>query len=197
MKRNANTLPRFILGGSLVGLMVVTPSAFAQTTATDDLDVKATLSAAFSISCDTALNFGEIVVPIGSESASVVIADDGSRTVNGVTTKTGDSPSQGICNIAGGTANASIGITYLDNSDSDVDEITLAEGSTNKPDTALTNLKVDSFVPSEDSDLTDPLDSDGKGTVNIGATLQIPAGLSADNMGDYSGVVRVQVEDNV
>lgn len=199
MKRNAINLQRFILSGSLAGVMMASPSAFAQTAkATDDLNVNATLSTAFSISCGTALNFGEITLPIGkNESVSVEIAMDNTQTVTstGSTTNvsTTGTTAAGSCSIAGGTPNGSVGITYLNDDDTDVDEITL--GGDGSIETALNDLKVDTFVPSEDSNVTGTLDGDGKGTIDIGATLQIPANLDADNMGDYSGLISVEVED--
>lgn len=186
--------------------MMATPTAFAQTdTATADLDVNATLSAAFSISCDTALTFGEIFVPLhqsGEFFVTVSLNPNVGRTFSpALSTPFGDTFSRGSCSIAGGTPGEQVRILYVDKNGSSISEITLIDDT--NPN-ALSNLKVDTFRPQGESSFdriadlngTGILDEDGNGTFEVGGTLRIPSDLDIDEMGDYIGTIRIKVEDD-
>jgi len=89
-------------------------------------------------------------------------------------------------------------IDYVDANGDDIEEITLSDDANS--DDSLDNLTVDTFSPSGPQlynlNNNGQLDEDGNGTFEVGATLQIPKNLDLGNMGNYSGTVRIEVEDD-
>jgi hypothetical protein len=188
MKRNAINLQRFILSGSLIGVMVVSTNVIAEPPS-DELDVQVELSDALSISCDRALNFGDVTLPTGERSGTTTVRFlDNSVQISGDTNEVsvGDTNTKtGKCTVSGGPANENVNVSYGGA------PVELTEATSNGPDTKVPGLKVSNFSASDDNTVS--LDSVGKKTFNIEAELTIPQTIQPKNLGAYEGTVTVKV----
>ncbi|WP_235012753.1 DUF4402 domain-containing protein [Spiribacter roseus] len=186
-----NALPRAALTSALtmsLGLSQAVPAAEGS----GEMDVNAGLTQALSVTC-TALNFGTTSIVEGTRAGGGTVvtlaATDGALTSTGSTAFALDNDSaatHGVCTISGSGSNTN---SFNADITTSVD-LSAATGETG-PDTALTDLTVDTFT-------TDGGANDGSGgsTINIGGNLTIPDGLLSANMGDYTGTVTVTVDDN-
>mgnify|MGYP000358917119 FL=1 len=175
---------RLIIAGSAAAFALASSNALADTPSAD-LDVKATLTAAMTIECGEALDFGELIVPAGdrggSDDSVKIEADDGAQVelVDGSQNVSRDGDSQpGKCTISGGDGEQKIKINLPES---------IALGSNDKL----------SIVPEDNKEGEEfELDGSGEGSVYIGGELKISNNLSSDDFQEYSQVLTVKVDDD-
>ncbi|WP_148121743.1 DUF4402 domain-containing protein [Spiribacter roseus] len=175
---------RLIIAGSAAAFVLASSNAWADTPRAD-LDVKATLTAAMTIECNRALNFGELIVPVGDRGSVDVVQieageDAKAETVDGSenVSLAGDSQS-GKCTISGGDDGQKIKIALPD-------EVKLKEGESPLSVAPEDSKEGEKFE----------LDGSGEGSVHIGGELEISNDLSSGDFQDYETSLTVEVNDD-
>lgn len=191
MKRITVVLPRSILGGILVAVMLA-PHTVSATTASDTLTAKMSLEEPLSVTCKPGLNFGETVIPTGERGGITKInvsGVDGVASVKegdtGVTIDNDSGAQQGICKITGAPANQAVDLSVS------LDTNPFNKGTSNAPTTKASGIGLTVFMPNSET-----TDSNGEKTFNIGGDLTLPNNLTSDNMGAYEAEITITVDDN-
>jgi hypothetical protein len=203
MKLNAIGLQRAILFGSITSLLLVSPNVLATSEDTATLDVKATLSPAITIECNTALNFGKLIVPTGSRNGSTEITMDPSSgfTQGGsqgeVTFGGGSSPGQ--CELTSGPDGVDHTIKLFNtNSNTELGRDGTGTGfglGSSAGDAATTPASIN-VIPKLTTTTISFTDG-GANTFNIGGVITIPDDLVSDNYGDYQKTIDVKVTESL
>ena len=189
------TLTRAILATSLVAGLGFSQTALADS-ANATLNITAGLSEALTVSC-TGLDFGTVRVPIEGAAGTVDIDSADGSNAAATATATGDGFSAGggsssKCTISGSTATAGdLLVTFSDVGTPENAKSTFSLADSSNPN-ALGNLDVTLSA----STLTFA-SQDSPTEFFIGGSLSIPADLSANNLGDYSLTVQVNIDDGV
>ena len=160
--------------------------------ATGTLTINAGLSEAMTVTCGTALSFGITRVTGTVPSMTLVMDTAGAITGDPINVNPG-SGTAGVCTLSGSLANdgTTVTVTYGDTpqAGSSASETLSAEGEAFSELAAATEgseLTVNTFTESATAI------SGGGSTIDIGASLVIPAGAS---LGGYQGTIEVTVDD--
>jgi hypothetical protein len=166
-----------ILFAGLFIMAISVQNVYAQPGASDNGTATALILEPITITADQVLEFGSIAA--GSSSSDIKISTSGVRSLEDgdATLYTSDPGQHGTFNVSGEN-DATYAITLPSNGD-----VTL-EGDG-------TDLVVKDFV--SDPDETGTLNASGVQTINVGATVVVPAGQTA---GSYSGQYEVTVNYN-
>ena len=191
---------RVLVASGIAVALGLSQTALAET-AEYDLEIKAGLTHALTLSCEEALSFG--ITLLGeldrdSETTITVPADDGSISVggdkDGVTAGSGQA---GECTISGSNAdeNDEVTVTIAGESVGDASVYLDGDGSATALDAPSSDI--DEFEVSTFTKDPDPveIDENGGATFNIGGTLEIPESVEDNNLGGYSKTVTVEVDD--
>lgn len=162
-------LSSVVLGG------VITTSWIPAIAATSSITVSADIISTIKVGARNGLLFGDIAS--SSVAGSVILSTNGNRTTTGgATVNSSGSGSPATFDVSG-DANASFSISLPIS-------ITLSDGSSN-------NMVVDNFTSSPST--TGVLDSSGKQSIFVGATLNVGSNQA---FGSYSGLMSVTVDYN-
>jgi hypothetical protein len=166
-----------ILFAGLFIMAISVQNVYAQPGASDDGTATALILEPLSITAVENLEFGSIAA--GNDLSEIKISTSGARTLESGTAAlyTSNAGRQGTFDV-GGENDATYAITLPANG-----TITLTG-----PGTALVVKDFES-----DPDGTGTLNASGEQTINVGATIEVPAGQSA---GNYSGQYQVTVDYN-
>lgn len=188
------------IAGSAAALVLASSQVLADDSAENTLDVEATLSPAMTIECETALNFGELIVPVGDRDSDTDIVLDPENGLSGdgegeVTFGEGSGP--GECIVTGGPADEDLDIVLSYDgtelgTDGSGDSFELGSSGDNSADDPAT-LAVTPDLSSEKVSIGEDL----KGSFQIGGKLKIPDSLDVANFGDYQATITVEVGDDL
>ena len=195
------------------GLMAVSSSSFA-VTATTNLEARAGLIGALSISC-TPLNFGVFSVDTSTTRASAdTVAITNAADTRAWTTGGGSAANTGIafvngasngnvgravCDVAGSTAPAATVLTVTFSPVSRQVNLSAATSGVvyglKAPNTGIANLQVTFNQPTGSV----VVNAAGAATFQLGGTLSIPAAVSTDNLGGYRNTsgLTITVDDGI
>jgi hypothetical protein len=175
---------RLIIAGSAAAFVLASSNAWADTPRAN-LDVKATVTAAMTIECNRALNFGELIVPVGDRGSVDVVQIEAGKDAEAETgddsenvSLAGDSQS-GQCTISGGDGEQMIKIVLPN-------EVKFKE-----EDSPLS-------VELKDSEGGEKFELNGSGerSVHIGGELTISNNLSSGDFQDHEMSLTVEVNDD-
>lgn len=200
VKRKKLIQVSFKLAASAAALALASSQVLADDSAESTLDVEATLSPAMTIECETALNFGELIVPVGDRDSATDIKLDPENGLTGdgkgeVTFGGGSEP--GECKVTGGPADEEFDISLsYDGTDLGTDEdgesFELGESGDNAP-VEPASLEVKLHLSSGKFSINE----DQEGSFQIGGNLKIPGSLEEANFGDYQATITVKVGDDL
>jgi len=200
MKLKAIALQRAILSGSIASLLVASSNVLATSEDTASLDVQATLSPSITIECNTALNFGKLVVPTGirTNGPTDITMEPGSGGLNegGSSSEVtfGGGSSSGQCELTGGPNGVDHTIKLLDTDSTELGTDgtgTSFQLGSSAGDSATTPASLDVIPKLETTTIA--FNDGGTNTFNIGGKITIPDDLNSDNYGDYQKTIDVKV----
>ena len=170
-----------LLTAGFMVMSVVIQTAVAET-AEGDLEVKATLEEPLTVSCGSSLNFGTITVAANT-AVTYTLGPDGAETID-TGSILGASP--GACEFSGSDGSGTATITEVNNNalSGTSDTVDIQVG------TSGPTVTVDQFVADT------PTITNGGGTINIGATLNIGTDIDSDVFGQFSDTITVTVDDS-
>ena len=201
MKLKSMALQCAILSGSIASLLVASSNVLATSEDTASLDVKATLSPSITIECNTALNFGKLIVPTGTRTngSTDITMEPGSGGLNegGSSNEVtfGGGASLGQCELTGGPVGVDHTIQLFDtNSTTELGTDgtgTASQLGSSAGDIATTPASLDVIPKLETTTIA--FTDGGMNTFNIGGKITIPDDLVSDNYGDYQKTIEVKV----
>ena len=200
MKLKAIALQRAILSGSIASLLVASSNVLATSEDAATLDVQATLSPSITIECNTALNFGKLIVPTGTRTngSTDIMMEPGSGGLNegGSSNEVtfGGTSSAGECELTGGPDGVEHTIKLLDPEGNELgtDGTGTSFGLGSSAGDAATTPASLEVIPKL-ATTTIAFNDGGTNTFNIGGKITIPDDLNPDNYGDYQKTIDVKV----
>ena len=189
MLRSICRMQRIVLGSSFALAIGVASTANAEE-ASSDLEIRAGITEALVLRCETSLSFGITRVDLENHDANafVQVDPDGSVTSQGSSLSTGNG-TNGVCTMSGSQAANEDSITVeFEGPSTQLEGKSNAFNGLDEPEKDI-DLLVDEFSVKGKT-----VDENGSATINIGALLTIPK-LDANAMGGYSGTIEVTVDD--
>lgn len=185
---------RFVhLGAASLFLLSIShPTAAEEATAT--LNATAGLSSSITLTCDTDLSFGKIMIDVDSHDGEALVTVD---TAGAVNTATND---QAISSVDGGTAGECQISGSMGSDGSTVTVTTLSANNQFSPGAAegldAASGTNETFVLNALTDGTIDLQG-GQATFNVGGTLVLPSVLTRSELGGWTTDITVTVDDEI